>query len=256
MNYIMAADTDIGLTKDTNQDCLYGKVASTKIGKIVLMVVCDGMGGLSHGEQASATVIDAFKTWSEQSLPAICNRGMIEDATIRSEWTQIVLDCNERIKGYGKQIAQLVGTTVTAVLLTPNRYYIINVGDTRAYEITDTIKVLTEDHTIVAQDVRRGYITEEEAEKDIRRSVLLQGIGASENIYPDFFFGTTRKDAVYMLCSDGFRHEVKAHELFEGLRPERMLDADGMCSNIRELIELNKQRNETDNITCLATRTF
>ena len=61
---------------------------------------------------------------------------------------------------------------------------------------------------MVAREVELGHITPEEAEKDYRRSVLLQCVGASDQVYPDMFFGTTRLNAVYMLCSDGFRHEI------------------------------------------------
>lgn len=85
-----------------------------------------------------------------------------------------------------------VGTTVTALLLTESRYYIINVGDTRAYEITDRVKLLTKDQTVVEREVDLGNITPEEAEFDSRRSVLLQCVGASDDVYPDMFLDKQR----------------------------------------------------------------
>ena len=69
MRYVATADTDIGISKDTNQDSVLIKHASTDKGEVLLAVVCDGMGGLSKGELASATVIRAFADWFDNELP-------------------------------------------------------------------------------------------------------------------------------------------------------------------------------------------
>lgn len=132
----------------------------------------------------------------------------------------------------------------------------MNVGDTRAYEIGDTVTVLTKDQTVVAREVELGHLTPEEAEKDSRRSVLLQCIGASDEVYPDMFFGDTKLNAVYMLCSDGFRHEITENEIYQYLNPNVMVDADGMKRNMDSLIDLNKQKQERDNISAVSIRTF
>ena len=132
----------------------------------------------------------------------------------------------------------------------------MNVGDTRAYEIGDTVTVLTKDQTVVAREVELGHLTPEEAEKDSRRSVLLQCIGASDEVYPDMFFGDTKLNAVYMLCSDGFRHEITEDEIYQYLNPNVMIDADEMKRNMDSLIDLNKQRQERDNISVVSIRTF
>lgn len=255
MNYIISACTDIGNTKNTNQDSFGAKILSTKQGKMVFAVLCDGMGGLSKGEVASATVVNAFSQWAEIRLPELCENE-ITDSDIRNDWVQIVTDFNEKIKSYGKKSGISLGTTVTAILITDRRYYIINVGDTRAYEIFDSVKILTKDQTVVAREVELGNITEEEAKTDPRRSVLLQCIGASDVVYPDMFFGDTAQNAVYMLCSDGFRHEISEQEIYQYLHPDVMLNSDGMKLNMDKLIEINKQRQECDNITVLSIRTF
>ena len=70
------------------------------------------------------------------------------------------------------------------------------------------------------------------------------------------FFGETKLNATYMLCSDGFRHEISEEEIFEYLNPSMMMDADGMKRNMNALIELNKQRQERDNISVITVRTF
>lgn len=255
MNYIVAASTDIGNTKNTNQDSYGIRVYTTVAGKIVFAVLCDGVGGLDKGEVASGTVVNAFCRWSENRLPKLCEEGIADDV-IRVEWTNLIDEYNEKIKVYGKKSGVKLGTTITAMLITEKRYYIINVGDTRAYEITDNVRVLTKDQTLVEREVEAGNLTREEAKNDARRSVLLQCIGASDSIYPDMFFGETKPDAVYMLCSDGFRHEITDDEIFAYMRPEVMLSSESMKNNMDNLIDINKQRMERDNITVLSVRTF
>ena len=162
MNFLISSATDKGTTKNTNQDSFNVRVISTSIGKMVFAVLCDGMGGLSKGEVASASLVNAYCKWAESKLPVICEKG-ITDFEIRSDWVSIATEFNEKIKIYGRKCGLLsgVGTTVTALLLTESRYYIINVGDTRAYEITDRVKLLTKDQTVVEREVDLGNITPE-----------------------------------------------------------------------------------------------
>ena len=255
MNFIVSGNTDIGLTKSTNQDSLSMKVINTKQGRMVLAVLCDGMGGLDKGEVASASVIRAFDNWARNDLPALCE-APIEDPVIRSQWENIITEQNNKIKAYGGGLGIKLGTTVTAILLTQTRYYIINVGDTRAYELFNGIKQITNDQTFVAREVALGNMTEEQARTDERRSVLLQCVGASDDVYPDMFFGDTQANAVYMLCCDGFRHEITPEEIYDRFQPDKLLDEHKMNQASIELIELNKQRQERDNITVALIRTF
>jgi len=255
MNFIISANTDIGISKDTNQDSLTSMVLNTPQGKMAFCVLCDGMGGLDKGEVASASVINAFRSWAMNDLPLLCNAPM-EDATIRKQWCAIVDQQNSLIKTYGARQGVRLGTTVVAMLLTQSRYYILNVGDSRAYEITTGVQQLTSDQTFVAREVAQGHMTQEEAETDSRRSVLLQCVGASEDVYPDMFFGDVAHNATYMLCSDGFRHEITAEEIYEKLQPGVLFDDYTMQRNSISLIELNKQRQERDNISVSLVRTF
>ena len=97
MNFIVSATTDIGLTKSTNQDSYSVKVFTSPNGKIVFAILCDGMGGLSKGEVASASVVNAFNKWAETRLPTL-SQGTIEDSEIRSDWVRIATEYNERLK--------------------------------------------------------------------------------------------------------------------------------------------------------------
>ena len=255
MNFLTTAITDIGTQKETNQDSLLIKTANTQIGKVAFAVICDGMGGLAKGEIASATVISTFKNWFSNDLPVLINSGLTDDA-IKNQWTSIVRKQNHLIMNFGKNHGYNLGTTVCAILITENRYYCMNIGDSRCYEISDSLKQLTKDQTLVQREYEAGRITFDELKIDPRRNVLLQCVGCSEEVYPDYYFGQPCNNGVYVLCSDGFRHEITENEIFSLLNPNCLFDRDSMNSNISALIEKCKQRGETDNITALALRVF
>jgi len=255
MNFIISGTTDIGITKETNQDSLSLRVMNTRQGRMAFAILCDGMGGLEKGELASATVIRRFNEWVDTDL-RVLSENPLEDSVIRAQWEKIVTEQNEKIKAFGGRLGIRLGTTVVAMLITQKRYYILNVGDSRAYELSYDIQLLTHDQTFVAREVSLGNMTEEEAMQDERRSVLLQCVGASDEVYPDMFFGTPKNNAIYLLCSDGFRHEISSAEIFSAMRPENLINEEAMQYASRSLIELNKQREEEDNISVALIRTY
>ena len=248
MNYTIWADTDIGIRKKTNQDSLSVRLVDTVQGRMAFAVLCDGMGGLSKGEVASATVVKAFSNWIDMDLPLLCHAPLQED-TIGIQWRGLLAGLNTKLMNYGNSQGLSLGTTVVAILVTPTNYYIINVGDSRVYEITDKLVQITRDQTVVAREISLGRLTPDQAKRDPRRNVLLQCIGASQVLYPEFFFGETNKNAVYMLCSDGFRHEITPDEIVAGLHPDNLTNVGEMKKKARHLIELNKYRQEKDNIS-------
>lgn len=254
MNYIISANSDIGIKKSTNQDNLFVKVFNTSTGKMTLAVLCDGMGGLQKGEVASAVVIDAFNDWAINQL-SVLSTAKIDKDVIAEQWNDIVQQMNTKIMDYGKSIGINLGTTCVALLLTDYGYFAMNVGDSRIYEISDTLVQLTNDQTLVAREVSLGKLTPEQAEKDPRRSILLQCVGASKVVKPEFIFGDTTQDCVYMLCSDGFRHEVTPEEILAYFNPSQLVNTESMKKNILTLIETNKARLEQDNISVITIRT-
>jgi len=255
MEFAIAAQTDKGLVKDTNQDSLTVKRINTLQGKMVFAAVCDGMGGLAMGEVASATFIRALERWVSIDLPKLCEKPL-EDAEIVRQWTQIVEEENNKIKEYGNSQGFRLGTTAVVMLLTQNRYYLMNVGDSRAYKIDTRVQTLTKDQTFVAREVEMGRMTPEQAEVDSRRSVLLQCIGASDEVHPDFFFDDVKANEVYMLCSDGFRHLISEEEIYNAYNPGVLINTNVMNGNARALINLNMSRQERDNISTLLVRTI
>jgi serine/threonine protein phosphatase PrpC len=255
MNYIISASTDIGIRKETNQDSLFVRTLNVNQGKIVFAVLCDGMGGLSKGEVASAALINAFTLWMNNSFPALLSQ-KLDKNVIRIHWNSIVAEYNEKLINYGKLHNVNLGTTVVALLLTDDEYFVMNIGDSRAYEISDTLLQITDDQTLVAREIKQGLLTPEQAARDPRRNVLLQCVGVSNNVVPEYFFGTTKQNAVYLLCSDGFRHEISPQEIYSAFYPPNMIDSNILRQRELELIEINKQRNEEDNISVLTIRTF
>lgn len=255
MDFMISAATDIGLVKKTNQDSYCIRRYKTSRGPIVFAILCDGMGGLAKGEVASASVINAYLNWAENRLPELCAAPLREEE-IRRDWIKLAKQYNEKIKYYGASCGVALGTTLTAILLTQEQYYVINVGDSRTYEISSGLKQITKDHSFVSQEVALGRMTPEQAKTDPRRNVLLQCVGASDTVEPDFFTGKTIQNGIYMLCSDGFRHEISPEEILEFLNPHSIDSKELLGKRLVYLIELNKARHERDNITVAAIKTF
>lgn len=255
VEFIIAASTDVGNVKESNQDSLSVKILDTPQGKMVFAILCDGMGGLEKGELASASVIRAFDQWLSESFSPIC-AAPIDEGALRLGWENVLYSQNQKIRRYGDSHGIKLGTTVVAMLLTQEQYYIINIGDSRAYELYNYCRQITYDHSWVAQEVSKGNMTPEEARHDTRRNILLQCVGASDQIYPDWFTGKILKDTVYMLCSDGFRNEVSADEIFQMLNPSFLLSEENMNQYANSVIDLCKQRQERDNISTVLIRTY
>jgi PPM family protein phosphatase len=253
MEVLTAAYSDIGIKKATNQDSLCVKVADTSFGKVVLAVICDGMGGLSKGEVASASVVNAFSEWFEQELPVQLAHGDMDE--IRYRWDRIIKEQNQRIGEYGRRVRIQLGTTLTALLLIDSTFMLIgHVGDSRVYRLDQKLEVLTEDQTVVGREIRRGTLTPEQAKSDPRRNVLLQCIGASKLVEPQFVAGTPKRGDVYLLCSDGFRHMISEAEIYHAFSPASLRDEAIMEYKAKKMVELNKQRQETDNITLVLVK--
>lgn len=249
MRYKATADTDIGISKNTNQDSVLIKHASTEVGEVLLTVVCDGMGGLEKGELASATVIRAFSKWFDEELPF--ELSAVDMQVIGAKWSLLLKELNVQIMEYSKaHRIDGVGTTFSGILFVDGQYVIGHVGDTRVYHIGSSLTQLTTDQTFVAREISRGTLTPEQAKTDKRRNMLLQCIGASRVVEPQIICGKAEKGA-YMLCSDGFRHEISESEIYESLNPINLMNKDAMHSNAKYLIEQAKRREEKDNISVI-----
>ena len=148
-----------------------------------------------------------------------------------------------------------MGTTIVALLMIKNEYFIMNVGDSRAYAISNQVYQLTKDQSLVQQQIDLGRVRPEDAERHPQRNVLLQCIGASEEVLPDFYRGTVLPGTLFLLCSDGFRHEISEQELFMQLNPSGLVNEEKMKERLVYLTELVKSRMEMDNISAVVMKT-
>lgn len=249
VKFIATADSDVGISKSTNQDSVLIKHATCDLGEVLMAIVCDGMGGLSKGELASAVVIRTFNKWFDNELPFELEN--VDMNVIGAKWSLLLKELNVNILEYSQSIGEEgMGTTFSGILFVGNEYVIVHVGDSRIYHIASRIEQLTLDHTFIAREIRKGTMTIEQAKTDKRRNLLLQCVGASKVVEPDVLTGRTNK-GVYLLCSDGFRHEITETEMFESLNPINLMNKEAMHSNAKYLIEQVKTRGEKDNISVI-----
>lgn len=253
MKYLTAFHTDVGLTKETNQDSICIKSATTSMGDVLMAIICDGMGGLEKGELASATVIRRFSYWFDNELPMMIEGFRMDK--VKYSFDVMITELNEKIGQYGRERSVSLGTTLTVMFFAKDEYMIAHVGDSRAYEIESKVVLLTEDQTVVGREVRRGRMTMEQAKNDPRRNVLLQCIGASSVVRPDYIKDNIKNETVYMLCSDGFRHVISEEEIYAELNPNLCTSEDIMKKQAIKLVEVNKQRQERDNISVIVIKT-
>ncbi len=248
MRYTLTADTDIGTSRNTNQDSICVMHADSEYGQTVMAVVCDGMGGLAKGELASAYVVKAFHSWFLNTFPY--ELPLLDMDVIADKWVLMLKELNSRLKKYGRSICADLGTTFTGMLIADDRYIIVHVGDTRVYYLGEELVQLTEDHTLVAREVKRGLLNPNQAENDPRRSILLQCVGASRVVEPQVIRGAVEA-GTYLLCSDGFRHRITDKELLSVFSADCLPDKNTMHSKTQQMISAVKQRNERDNISVI-----
>ena len=220
----------VGTTRDSNQDSFAIKVATTELGDVALVAVADGMGGLDHGELASAEVIRMLSYWFDHKLPDALETMGFSDAgferLVDGQWAGLIRDMNMDLIRRSMAVRMNMGTTLTAMLLVGGRYTVAHVGDTRAYEIdAEAPRQITEDQTFVKREVDAGRMTPEEALVHPRRNVLLQCLGSTKEVVPAFYHGTVRPGSTYLLCSDGFRHVLTEGELQRRLGPAALDEA-------------------------------
>lgn len=248
MDFLCGAATDIGTAKKTNQDSLLIKIGNCSENNVALAILCDGMGGLDKGEIASAYVVDEFNKWITERFPIIIDeKDCLEK--VKTDWNNMLVEMNYNLNLYGKRNKIHIGTTLAGLLIINDKCLIVNVGDSRTYLLNHTIEQISEDQSLIAREIKLGRINKEQALTDPRRNILLQCIGVTKDINPEFYEKTVNIDDEYLLCSDGFIHMVSEEEIFEMLSPDNIFDESDINTILEKIIKINIERNETDNIT-------
>lgn len=206
---IYSGKTHIGKVRTTNQDSFMIKKLSDSF---LIAVVCDGMGGAKSGNVASQTAIEYFLSSFEKS-------GITEGATdknpdeISAALAQAVFEANEAV--YKKAISAYefngMGTTLVACVISGNRLFVANIGDSRLYIYSGKKLIqLTEDHSYVQFLIDVGDITPEEAKTHPYRNRITRAVGVQPEVDCDLFTHDLTKfpDAKLLLCSDGLCGQV------------------------------------------------
>ena len=225
-----AAVSDPGRKRRQNEDAF--------VLRPPLFAIADGMGGARAGEIASALAAGALN-----DAPA---HGGGEERV-----KQLVQEANRRVheRASNDPSTSGMGTTMTVALVEPGGDITFgHVGDSRAYLLRDDrLEQLTDDHSLVAELVRRGELSASDAEIHPQRSVITRALGTDPDVDVDAFTIRPQPGDVYLLCSDGLSDMVTAAEIEEILRSDR----NALESAARSLVRAANRGGGDDNITAV-----
>jgi PPM family protein phosphatase len=244
-----AAITDVGVVRTNNEDNFGYDLRHG------IFVVCDGMGGQAAGEMASKIAVETVLNHYDRSADddvQVFGRDFGSVSRRANRLADAIQLANQAIHQAAATDPQQagMGSTIVAVSAWGSRFSIAHVGDSRIYLIRrGGIQQLTNDHSLVMEQVRRGLITAEEAEQSKMQNVIVRALGAEESVEPDLADHELRLGDVLLLCSDGLSRFVKEEQIVEVVG--RAISLEEACA---ELIELAKTGGSDDNITCLLLR--
>lgn len=250
MRFVAVAETDIGKRK-VNQDSILLKHVLYGKNEVLFAVVCDGIGGLSNGELASAAAIEEVCRWFEDEMPNEIKK--IDMDIIAKKLSLLLMDLNVRIRESEKYKNRRSGTTFTGMLFVNDSYIAVHVGDTRLYHVSTQISQLTQDHTVASREVIMGNLTLEQAHNDKRSHILYQCVGASNHLKPQVIRGRVKRGA-YLLCSDGFWQKGITNKLISEIQSIEFENEENMKKKCRQWIDECKVNGTKDNISVLVVK--
>ena len=229
--------TDIGQKRQLNQDFIYR--SETPVGNLPnVFIVADGMGGHNAGDYASRlaveTVVEEISTSFEKNPVKILNNA-IERA-------------NEMLRKRAREDRALsgMGTTIVAATCIGKYLEVANVGDSRLYVISDEIRQITQDHSLVEEMVRMGGLDKETARNHPDKNIITRAVGARRDVEVDFFHVELQTGDMVLLCSDGLTNMVDDEMIF------RILKGDGNLEDrVEELTRTANQNGGKDNISVI-----
>ena len=234
------AITDIGSRREINQDYVYCN--DDVVGLLPnLYIVADGMGGHKAGDFASRYSVTEFeKELKEQNARTVI--GSMEGA---------VRLVNERLlkEAAAEPDYEGMGTTFVAACIEQESLYVLNIGDSRLYLISEkgTIRQITQDHSLVEEKILRGEIERKDAKNHPEKNVITRALGAADQVVPDFFEVELSAGDYVLLCSDGLTNMVEDSVIKETvLNSEASLKEKAEC-----LVELANKNGGRDNISLI-----
>ncbi len=227
--------TDVGQKREMNQDYVYCNTES--VGALPnLFIVADGMGGHNAGDFASRfcveTIVSNISNSSEKTVI-----GMIENA---------IIETNELLIQQSKMQSDLEGMGTTLVLATVLEHimYVANIGDSRLYLINDTLKQITEDHSLVEEMVKTGELKREEARFHPKKNIITRAVGANAKVVADFFEVVVKENDIILLCSDGLSNMIDDSEIFNLVHQNK----NNLEVAVQQLIQRANECGGKDNI--------
>ncbi|MCL4692033.1 MAG: Stp1/IreP family PP2C-type Ser/Thr phosphatase [Candidatus Hydrogenedentes bacterium] len=237
--------SDVGKKRSRNEDsCAMCAPDDPRIvqERGLLFAVADGMGGVSGGDFASRlalqTLAEEYYARRESNIPIRLNES-ISQANRR-----IYQEAENHPEYYG------MGTTVSALLIDGDHAYIAQVGDSRVYLLRkgEPIWQITDDHSLVAEQVRNGYISEQEARTHSLKNLITRAVGTKEAVNVDLFAVQLRTGDTLLICSDGLSNVVENDQLATAMAGENLQGAG------RVLVGRALSAGAPDNVTAVLVR--
>ena len=238
----IASDSDVGRQRAGNEDS-YRVVAPTDLPENVdaIFVVADGMGGHAAGEVASQITVDSVIATLTSAVAFD-----IEDADLLNALKSAVLTANSEViaEGVSSPEKRGMGTTCTLGLVRGGLLHIAHIGDSRGYLLSDRVLGrITNDHSLVEEEVRKGLLTPEEAWYDPRSNIITRAIGLDENPEVDTVSVALKAGDRVMFCSDGLNSMIQDPEI------ESIMNQGDAGDAVRSLIDAANEAGGSDNVT-------
>src|SRR5438876_9203065 len=233
--------TDVGRKREHNEDnmaCVIPKDSQVMASKGALFIVADGMGGHAAGEVASEIAVDTVSNMYYQEDSNDVAVSLLR--AIKRANASIHQRAAENLLRTG------MGTTCVAAVLRGNMAYIANVGDSRAYLLRgNQVKQISQDHSWVAEQVRAGLLTEDQARTHAQRNVITRCLGTQADVEIDVFPEELKEGDSLVLCSDGLSGLVSDDEI------RRIVDQSGPQDSVYHLVQRANENGGPDNITAI-----
>lgn len=240
-----------GQVRDNNEDSLgavkVNQASEDKAQSVGIYVVADGMGGHHAGEVASdlavRTVIREFMadmTTQQDDMPENYQKWLKSAVAI----------ANHMILNRGQEDHLEMGTTLVMAVVVGNNVHIVNVGDSRAYLISESsIRQITKDHTFVQKLVEVGAITPQQAADHPHRNILTQAVGTNKNLTIDLFSESLEENEYLLLCSDGLWDELNDAQIHQ-----IVMQADSAQAACQALVDATNAAGGRDNMAIVLVR--
>ncbi len=238
--------TDVGRHRRANEDAFF------RDDDLRLYVVADGMGGHAAGEVASAEAVETVYGMVKRGLPAL---GDLDEPLTQPKARAVLRILEGAIQAATYMvfaIAELdrdksgMGTTLSAALVVGGALVTGQVGDSRIYQVRNgSVVQMTEDHTLIAWQIKNGLISADEARSSPHRNVITRAVGNRDYVEVDTSIVTVEPGDRYLLCSDGLHGYLKAEEEIASIASK------GGEAAVDLFIDLANRRGGRDNITAV-----